>query len=785
MTTYIWNQLQGLFRPLLLAAWISFCLAAVAWFYGDKVGAYDTYPLTDLRIRLWVASAFLTIGTVLLVIWIVRGILRWWTRRVEEGSREPTPVEIETSAMARIFERVCAVMRERWSEEGNPVYVLPWYLVLGASGSGKTALIENSDLRLPIDHEILAALANLQGTEAARFAEWRVAGSDALLIEVNGEFFVGHEERNPIQNWLWQRFFYELQYIRPRRPLNGVILAIDLVEFAEMDNAAQDAFATRTRRILDDIVESLATQMTIHVVFTKLDQIAGFLDLFQGIDPSERDNLFGFQFTADGEQKWLDEFDAQYTEFLGRLHRILNQRMMTLKDAHRRQEAFTFARSFSGIQKSLRIFLESTLQADRFSTPPLFRGVYFMAPRLENVPHNLFLETVGERYNLPAPLYAVPQSVSKPYFASRFFKEVVFREAGLAGNNRRAEERYTRFAAALSLGISLCALSASVYWFSQYRNNITRAQAVHAQIAELKSSSGSGQNTIRQLDTFRGAMLEFGDYRFVPPIIKEMSLYKGQEIAQLADNAYRTVLHSRFIPSLVSKLEGELTHACPQGSDKQLNLLRILVMLGTPEQRNIPAIKAHFANKWRMAYPNNAATQTRLANHLDYALTVDPRPYAIDAALVQSARRDLARVTPYRRLYASLRGLGSASCQIRWSSDPLSARPSTLFIHLMEMLRSRVARREALVRQGRAALPRQRPGATHLRSKEYIQKNSFAVSSCRRCRSFRELRSKTSGSWVSRKTPKLRVPSLMSCGRSFGKSMSRIISELGETPLRP
>ena len=656
----VWKQLRKFLRPLPLVMLISLALAAAVWFAGDRLGLRGVYPVATEPARFWVALALLLLGAILAAVLVFRAWSDWRAARAAEGARPPTPEEVETRAMAQIFDRVAGVIRARWSGEGNALYALPWYLVLGAKGSGKTALIENSDLRLPIDHEIRAALADLQGHEAARLADWRVAGNEAVLIELSGAAFIRHEDRTPMQALLWRRFLAGLQTLRPRRPLNGVVLTIDLLDFAEMDTPAREGFGLRLRRIIDDLVENLDTRMTVHVVFTKVDQIAGFLDFFENLTAAEREGLLGFHFAADSAQPWLDQFDAQYAEFLSRLHRQLNRRMNALKGTQSRQEAFTFVRSFVGLQRPLRSFLESALQPDKFSTPPLLRGIYLAAPRLENAPRNVFLEAVGERYHLPVPLYAVPQGASQPYFAQHLLKDVVFREAGLAGNSRRAEERYSRAATALAAGVALVAIGAGAYWLTQYRVNTARAQAVLARVEGYAAQQESGdvaRNMLEPLNTIRDATFEFGDYRAVNPVVAQLTLYKGMEFGPLADTAYQTLLHRRFLPQLVAQVETDLADVCPRGSDQQLNLLRVVRMLGAPERRNIAAIETHFRTRWQAAFPGNAPVQDRLAEHLNYALTIDPAPYAVDAGLVKSAQSDLGRLTPYRRFYASIRAL--------------------------------------------------------------------------------------------------------------------------------
>lgn len=208
--------------------------------------------------------------------------------------------------MRQVFERATSVMAGRWEGAGDPINGLPWYLVMGAPGSGKSTMITASEMRRPIDHELAAATADLRGSGSGTMLEWHVAGSEAVLLQLSGSAFVAPETRSPIERHVWARFLKELQRVRPRRPLNGVILVIDLAEFCEMDTTARDAYATSIRRITDEIVRTIDTQITVHVVFTKLDLVAGFLDFFEDATAAERDELLGFHFDANFSKPWLE-----------------------------------------------------------------------------------------------------------------------------------------------------------------------------------------------------------------------------------------------------------------------------------------------------------------------------------------------------------------------------------------------------------------------------------------------------------------------------------------------
>jgi len=663
MIRRLFTILKKLLKPMVLIAVFSLIMAPVIFFFGERIGTHGVYPFKDEGIRFVVAVGLLILSICLFLFMAVRAAIRWWLSRRNASARQPSEEEMEKAAMAQMFDRAMSVIRNRWSGEGRGVYSLPWYLVLGQPGSGKTSLIENGDLRFPIDHEIDMELRQLPSRQANSFFTWRVAGNEAVLLDMNGMYFRPHQRRSSVENALWDAFYSNLQRIRPRRPVNGIILAIDLSEFMGMSFNQRENYALETRRVINDMVDRLGTRMTIHLAFTKLDQVAGFSDYFATLSAADREMLYGFHFLYEGRHTpdWLDQFDKQYSEYLDRLHLRLKKRVLELKSAHSRQEAFSFYRTFLGLEAPLRSFLEGALSPDKFTTPPLVRGLYFFSNRQENAPRNVFLEAVGQRYALPAPLYGTSQNTSYPYFVTAFLKKVVFPEAGLAGNNVRVEERYRRrILMSFGVGAAACLVGA-FYWNDRYQVNLERAEDVLAKTQAFSkvntqaSLDPTGKQYLQPLNELRAAIDEFGDYRDVGAVQAQMTLYQGRDIGPIVDRAYNLELHREFAPALVAGLARNLRSVCPKGGDKELDYLRIYRMMSELEGRDNQIVDGYFNQLWETRLKRDDAARQQLASHLAYMLNQNPQAYEVDKNLVAQAQRDLSQQTPFRRVYRTIR----------------------------------------------------------------------------------------------------------------------------------
>ena len=683
MFKHVLRILSKLLQPLMLIAVLALILAAAISWFGDRVGYRGIYPFGDEDVRAFTVAALLVLAGVLLTFMLLRFLFRWWQdwrARKNQAAADPTPEDVEATAMDRVFASATSIIVRRWMGGGRGAYGLPWYLVIGPKHSGKSSIIDSSDLRFPIDHEISSEIAALGPSQAADAVRWRVAGNEAVLIDVNGDFFGESRENDSVRQVIWSRFLDNLHALRPRRPVNGAILALDFAEFAAMSYGERERLAADVRREFNEIVERLGTEITIHIVFTKIDLAAGFLDYFDSLTSAEREKLFGFHFLYEGKHttSWTEQFAESYKEYIKEFQLHLKKWVFTLKNTRNRQEAFSLFRTFLGLEVPLTTFLNDALAPDKFTMAPLVRGIYFASTRQENVPRNLFLESVSERYNIHPPLYGSSQAASYPFFVNGILRQAVFPEAGLAGKNVRAERRYKQ-SSALAAGLGVFALFAgSFYWFDRQSTNLALAQEVLERTRDFSESDLSGPvdptgaSYLDPLGTLREATFTFGDYANVNPVGAQLSLYQGGKIGPIADTAYRTVLNEQFAPTLVAGLAQRLRDVCPKGSDAELDLLRVYRMLGDLEGRDNRVVSSYFTALWQQAFIEDAAKQTALGEHLNHMLNRAPQAYDIDEMLLASSHQNLSGLAPFQRVYASLRALAE-----RQLPTPLEFRAST------------------------------------------------------------------------------------------------------------
>ena len=147
------------------------------------------------------SGARLTIIVFMFAPWLVWNLSQWLVERrqnqaliqgIEESQEEVDPDEErsreELNALSERFRDAMQVLRKARfkSQRGNvSLYQLPWYIIIGPPGSGKTTALVNSGLEFPLAQSHgKEALGGVGGT---RNCDWWFT-NDAVLIDTAGRY---------------------------------------------------------------------------------------------------------------------------------------------------------------------------------------------------------------------------------------------------------------------------------------------------------------------------------------------------------------------------------------------------------------------------------------------------------------------------------------------------------------------------------------------------------------------------------------------------------------------
>ena len=670
--------------PLLLLVILILTNVAI-WWAGPMLVLDEQRPLQPFLHRA-IASAIFTLSW--FTVW---GVMQWrrLARMQAEADHER---QLEEDPVRRYVERqeveLNGVMQELKTSLNTSryLYSLPWYLVMGLENAGKTSLINRSGQNF-----VFSTVMRASGkkSENPYSFDWWI-GDDAVLIDPDGELLAQRpaqgETENQRERRLWLHFVQWLEKTRSRRPLNGVVLAIDVARLATSSESERQAYASLLRTRLRELMETLSTRLPVYIALTKLDLLQGFEPFFRSYTKNQREDVLGFTFSMDSVDdldSWLQEFDQQFNEFIGRLNACLPRIMMQCEDREERTAIFGFGRQIAGMQEVLVRFLKDALASDQFSTSALVRGVYFTSVYQQGVPSNAFVDAASRRYNLSKGVNSAQNAKnSTAYFTARLFSQVIYPEAGLASDNFRAAKQKRRLMALSAVACAVASVMMLGGWHSYYLKNIRQTDAVLSKVNQFKDSGfqedsgslldGSGQALIDPLNTIRSATLEFGFFREKTPFISDMGLYQGHAIGPQVEETYLNLLAYRYLPALMKTVAAELANA-PDGSDEKLSILRVFRMLTDDSGRQDRLVMDYFAGYWQKTHSDDSKLQNTLMEHLEYALqhtnlTLDRQKGDDDAervlkpydGMITQAQSDLGQLPVEQRVYRNLKQSSSA-----------------------------------------------------------------------------------------------------------------------------
>ena len=652
-------------------------LAALVWFIGPLFGFAGTEPLAPEARRWWVIG-------ILFVLWLLWQIVsavaaRLRNRRLMEQlaagpAAPPDPTQAasaeELATLKRRFDEALTLLKgseARRGLGGHWVYQLPWYLIIGPPGCGKTTALVNSGLRFPLAERL--GQDPIQGVGGTRNCDWWFT-DQAVLLDTAGRYTT-QDSYAQVDSAAWTGFLALLKKHRPRRPINGVLVAISLSDLLQLTPAERDAHAQAIRLRIQELYSTFRIRVPIYVLFTKADLVAGFMEFFADLGKEGREQVWGMTFPFDPDPAApasLAGFPAEHQALSQRLGQRLLGRMQEERDPRRRGLVFTFPRQFAALGETIERFLNDCLDATRYEARPLVRGVYFTSGTQTGTPIDRVLSAIAANFGLGRQGPPAFSGTAKSYFVTRLLKEVVFPEAPLAGLDPRLERRRWWLRRGAYAGAALLAVTAAAAWTLSYSRNrayiaevAAQTAAIQTRIDALTTTTGDPVDLLPLLNAARRIPGGYADRDQGTPFTMGFGLYQGDKLGSQAQRTYQRVLQRALLPTLILRLEGQIRQAA--GDPAYLyDALRVYLMLDDETRYDPALLQLWIERDWARNLPRETTTEQResLNAHLATLLETrpNPLPLALDADLIQEARAALTGTSPAARVYARLQQEG-------------------------------------------------------------------------------------------------------------------------------
>ena len=251
-------------------------------------GIWFGFPMFGVAIMATVWLRATLIGLIVFIV-LLRWILRWRSRRKAAQALEeelmPEPVGDGEVLNERMTE---ALAKLKKSGGKTYLYDLPWYVIIGPPGAGKTTALANSGIEFP------GSDSAIEGFGGTRNCDWWFA-EDAVLIDTAGRYTTQDSDVEA-DSASWTAFLDILKKGRVNEPINGVILAFSAEDMMSATEETLAKHAETVRKRLSEIHETLKIDFPVYVMFTKADLISGFREYFSSFTQARRKAVWGATF---------------------------------------------------------------------------------------------------------------------------------------------------------------------------------------------------------------------------------------------------------------------------------------------------------------------------------------------------------------------------------------------------------------------------------------------------------------------------------------------------------
>ena len=537
------------------------------------------------------------------------------------------------------------------------LYELPWYIIIGPPGSGKTTAIINSGLRFPLGERFgKQALRGVGGTRDCDF--WFT--EESVLVDTAGRYTTqdSHAEADKAG---WDGFLELLKKHRRRRPINGVMVAISLPELMQQSEAERMHHANTIKQRIQELYQKLGIPFPIYVLFTKSDLIAGFMEFFDDLGREEREQVWGITFpmdSASNPEGVMHLFANEFDGLIARLNSRLNQRLHQERDLSRRTLIHAFPHQLASLKQMADSFLQDIFRPSRYESRFLLRGVYFTSGTQEGTPIDRIMGSLAGIFGLDRQ--AAPQfsGQGRSYFLTNLFKHVIFPESGVAGTDQRLEHQRAWLLRGAYAASIIATLAATLTWVGSYSANANHISVLDAHLNNYEKLSKDSKNS-SEIEAILPALNELNLARNVYQDsgltwLSSLGLSKRGSIEPNADQAYRRALVAEFLPRIAQRLEHQLRTGT-NDTEFLHSALKAYLMLYDIKHFDPEYLKLWLETDWQNRFAGNTSRVNQLTSHLDTLFEHDFAPIKVNPTLIASSRSILVKVPLAERVYNRLK----------------------------------------------------------------------------------------------------------------------------------
>lgn len=637
--------------------WVAVLISLLIWFVGPAISFYDFAPFANVGLQIILIM-------ITFLVWLYchfKGRIKQHLQgtKIFHDEDEATPKltghisRRQSRLLKKDFKRMKDIVLARaiqryWLLKRNNIYDLPWYLVLGAQGVGKTSLVRQLHLQF-----IRQSYSDFDmQSQAFHYA----LSEEAMLLDVDHKLFT---QKTLKERHLWLTLLKCIKRARPKRPLNGVILTLSVKDLLTHDRELKQKLFEQVRLRLHELQQRLGMQIPVYVVVTHLDELSGFTDFVLRFTESEREEMFGITFSSKSELSSIDQLPFEYDVLMQHINHRLERDLEGeyLPETHSRM--WYFSVQMAALKEAILEFAKEIFLTRRILHKNDWRGIYFVAHTLQG--EQRFDVVTCER-NLS--MLQVPRFLKdKSFFVAHILKEALLPEQEYVGMHPLFLRHWGLFSQGRTIVAALLTMMILISWlisthqYLNYNDQVLWSLA-HAE-PPVKVSGDASLNEIYPSLDLLGHLYHQSDDAFM----MHLGLWVHNSAHEGVKALYLQALQQQFLPYVLNTLANNLAVAITESNHGESMAhvedlyfyLSSYLMFNKLNKMDTSQVSNVLDNYWRSAFSDNLVLQGWLDTRLNDLLLSQLTAQTLNANLIKTAQAALLNSPIYMQAYLRLK----------------------------------------------------------------------------------------------------------------------------------
>lgn len=636
---------------------------ALIWFVAPIIAIYGNYPFEDTQSRLILVLAVCVVYLAIQLVYSAKKKSKN-AKFVDRLANDPRSGDatnaVEKDVISKKFNDALGTLKSK-KLAGNKLFVdLPWYLMIGFPGSGKTSCLAKSNLEMPFDKNV-SRYRDENESGGTRNLVFNLT-SEAVMVDMAGRY-TSQDSSHSSDKSGWTHIMSCLKSFRKSLPVNGVVVTLSAEDIMAGDINKLENQAVVLRSRIGEMTALLNQKIPIYFIVTKMDLVLGFTEFFAHSSEQEKAKPYGVLIDSDYAKREpidreLDQLKAKLEGVTASIRENLIGRVAMEPTNNQSPEIIGFPVQFAKFQSQLTMFFELFYDHSLKDKGGITRGVFFVSniqkgTPLDNIYHSLNKYMVNED---GLAKFKVRAEVG--YFIKSLLKTTVITEQNMVKSfsvrdkiQRVAYQGSSVLAAAAGI-----ALAIGVLFFGA--KEISAIEAISAE-SDSYSARLAGSDANKLMDTTHvlsnlNAIRQRAQDSF-PTTNHLIGFSQEEKIADQLQHSYKTVLFDVYNQNLVEFTEAHLRKAVKaQDTAKVYTALKAYLML-TDNPENL--VKAEVLEFYNDAISRSHMTVTdpqfkkESMRHVRALLEHYSPDIPADPNLVQAARSKLKGMSKDYRYY--------------------------------------------------------------------------------------------------------------------------------------